>query len=383
MALHPAQRTPFDLKKALNKALLVGLGLFTTLVVSGFLYWGAFVPINGNGTPMQNLSAAAGALNPFDQKDDDKSEILDGCKPGTRTDNDRDGDCLDNSIDQCPDYANADSNGNIFLCPVDASPDPGNPGNGECAGAPALAIHQQFLAELDPYFHDYDWKTWFDTAGFTADSVKLQARQPEEDSFDTDGDLEGDLNLVSGLQVDVKNAVVIWPNVVTTNDPGRITKKLKGYQANLVDSDGQGSTQYTNVIANGEVTVYASGFSWSQLSTPFACVQPEIGDVHANSGITGSVVDPGITGAAGAQPTPPSGEESDDWCYTAKQLDDLYGIDRNAQGADNGLLKENGRYEGAVIHVTPAEARELRDHGWTIQGTNPGIKSAWNPMSCR
>lgn len=68
-------------------------------------------------------------------------------------------------------------------------------------------------------------------------------------------------------------------------------------------------------------------------------------------------------------------------CYTVAELDNKFGIVRSV--ADNGLLKESGRLHGAVLNLTGEQITLLTNRGWTIQGTNPTIRSAWAPERCR
>lgn len=81
------------------------------------------------------------------------------------------------------------------------------------------------------------------------------------------------------------------------------------------------------------------------------------------------------------QPLAPAPQQAG--CLSEADLQNRFGIAREALGAQNGLLFDNGRLAGAVIRVTPDQGRELVSLGWTVHGGNPNIKSAWSPESCR
>ncbi len=135
-------------------------------------------------------------------------------------------------------------------------------GNTDCSGAPALAIHFARLKELDPTFRTSGWQAWLKAAGITWNVLK-EARQVEEEPA-PDGN-----GYVTGIQIDGNSIVVNWPNVVTTNVPSRIITSAN--TVSYLAFANTGSTLYTNVVANGPVTVYASGYSWGQLSSHFSC----------------------------------------------------------------------------------------------------------------
>lgn len=204
------------------------------------------------------------------------------------------------------------------------------------------AEHWKRLRELKPVFEQKGWQAWFTAAELTWDSISADARQIEEETT-PDSEI-----VPAGLQVNAVNLHVTWPNIVTTSEPNRITETAdtRKYQPD----PGNPSTLYTNVVANGEVTVWVDGQNWGQLWP---------------SGQTPS-----------SAPT--------DGCFTIAQLEANYGtIVTDAQGTDNGLLYDGDLLAGAVLRITPEKAEELEALGWTIQGTNPDIKSCWSPPECR
>lgn len=70
-------------------------------------------------------------------------------------------------------------------------------------------------------------------------------------------------------------------------------------------------------------------------------------------------------------------------CYTVAELDETFGIVRDVPGTNDGLLMEGTRIHGAVLRVTGVQEVGLKANGWTLQGSNPEVKSAWAPTRCR
>lgn len=280
---------------------------------------------------------------------------------------DVDKDCLEPPLDLCPDQTE-DFQGVIDGCPEDGKEPPTN-GTGDCVGDLTMAAHWTRLRDLDPVFRASGWQAWLLKAGISWDTIELlfpdiqkDARQIEEE---TDPNIQP---LASGIQVKGTGVIIGWPNILTTDRPGEVTP-LDEFQ--WLPTTNNPSVLYTNVVLNGQGTIWIDGTNWGQFASVLGCNN----DSPPISSVPEDVQPPVLT--------PPTGNQSRVWCLSAKQLDNRYGIVRNAQGARNGLLIENGRYEGAVIHVTPAQAKALNAHGWTVSGTNPTIKSAWNPESCR
>lgn len=223
------------------------------------------------------------------------------------------------------------------------------PGGGSPNGDPHDA-HFARLESLDPSFRSGGWNAWLNAAGIQCESIR-DARQPEEETNSKTGRIS-----VSGLQVVAKNCSIPWPNIVTTDVPSRITESSATVKHK--PDPNNGSTLYTNVVANGEVTIYADGQNWGQFTSRLGFV---------NNGSSSAATAAAQTNA----------------CMSIAQLDSRYGIDRGAQGTRQGLLIDNDQIAGAVIKLNAQQIAELEGLGWTIQGSNPNVKSAWSPPSCR
>lgn len=129
------------------------------------------------------------------------------------------------------------------------------------AAQPAQPVqtHWGRLESLHP--HRGSMEEWLRAAGFTWDSIRHDARQPLQD----DSPPPRSTRYVSGYIVDGRNIVVNWPNIVTTDRPERITKRDDTVQ--YMPDPKDPSVLYTNVVANGPVTVYASGYNWGQFTS--------------------------------------------------------------------------------------------------------------------
>lgn len=249
-----------------------------------------------------------------------------------------------------------------------------------CVGDPTMAAHWARLRQLDPVFRTSGWQAWLSAAGVTWDSIDLLSPSIQKDARQVEEETDPTIQpLASGIQIRGSGINIPWPNVLTTDRPNEVTttpntvivQTTNNLSALYGDPDG--------VILNGQGTIWIDGSNWGQFASVFGCGNGSATAVAPVDTVPQVETPPAADLPSGRQPSANNG----DWCFTERQLDQKYGIDRNAQGADNGLLKENGRYEGAVIHVTKAEANALNAHGWTVTGTNPTIKSAWNPKSCR
>lgn len=198
----------------------------------------------------------------------------------------------------------------------------------------AEAAHEQRVRELAVNWPDI--ASWLSAAGYSYDSLDWQARQPEEETF-SNGDI-----VVSGLQVGVTNMSFVYPTGFTTDKPvnGRCHQPDPN-NPSKVCTDVQNFT--------GTATLWVDVQNWGQLWPTSASTTTETG---------GS-------------------------CFSVTELDAKYGIEKNAQGTRNGLLFDGDTLAGAVLHLTKAQATELEQLGWVVQGTNPDVKSAWSPDSCR
>lgn len=186
---------------------------------------------------------------------------------------------------------------------------------------------------------------WLKAAGFTWTSIEREARQPEEETvLLANGNRK---KLVSGLQLKAQNLKVRYPGGFTTDrrytldNDGRALKIAQDNPSVLVTNGGVSDT----------LTAYGSVLNW-----------------------------PNLMESDGSLPPPAS---SNTGCFTIAQLDTKFGIVRSAQGAKNGLLYDGSTLSGAVLKLTAAQESELTALGWTIQGSNPTVKSAWSPESCR
>jgi len=227
-------------------------------------------------------------------------------------------------------------------------------GNPPTGGQPATSdpqvAHFARLESLDPTFRSGGWQAWLSAAGVQCQTVR-DARQPEEETSSS-----GKIS-VAGLQVEAQNCHVPWPNIVTTDVPTRVVSK----DANSVEykpDPNNGSVLYTNVTVTGPVTIWADGQTGTVTRAFSACNSP----ARSSSG---------------------SSQLPADGCFSLAELDSRYGIDRNAQGTSNGLLMDAGAVAGAVLRLNAGQISELESLGWTIQGTNPAVKSAWSPAACR
>jgi hypothetical protein len=146
-------------------------------------------------------------------------------------------------------------------------------GNGGTTGDPHDA-HFARIESLDPAFRSGGWNAWLSAAGIQCDSIR-DARQPEEETNSKSGRIS-----VAGLQVVAKNCQVNWPAIVTTDVPSRITTSRETVQ--YKPDPNNGSVLYTNVTANGEVTIWADGQNWGQFTSKLGFVD---GSMPAAAGI--------------------------------------------------------------------------------------------------
>lgn len=114
------------------------------------------------------------------------------------------------------------------------------------------------LIELDVVYRSEGWEAWLKFAGVTCDA-DVEARQPEEETVVHEGETR---IVVSGLQVD-GHCEVSYPAIVTTGDPSVITvsKTTRQHQPDLRNP----SVLYTNVVLDGDGTIWVDATNWSQL----------------------------------------------------------------------------------------------------------------------
>lgn len=140
-----------------------------------------------------------------------------------------------------------------------AGGDSGNPPNG---GQPDTDnpqdAHYKRLEELDRvYDPNQDYVAWLTTAGVTWDRLlKKDAREVE-----TEYNPATKHNLAAAIQVEGTGIVVSWPNIVTTHVPSWIVQNeaSRSYQPDASDP----SVIYTNVVLNGEGTIWIAGYYWA------------------------------------------------------------------------------------------------------------------------
>lgn len=115
------------------------------------------------------------------------------------------------------------------------------------------------LVELDAIYWSQGWRAWLKAAGVVCDATTVEARQPEEETVIYNGETR---IVVSGLQVD-GHCEVPYPAVVTTGDPSVITigDHTRQHQPDLTNP----SVLYTNVILDGDGTIWIDGSNWGQL----------------------------------------------------------------------------------------------------------------------
>lgn len=140
-----------------------------------------------------------------------------------------------------------------------AGGDSGNPPNG---GQPDTDnpqdAHYKRLEELDRvYDPNQDYVAWLTAAGVTWDRLlKKDAREVE-----TEYNPATKHNLAAAIQVEGTGIVVSWPNIVTTHVPSWIVQNeaSRSYQPDASDP----SVIYTNVVLNGEGTIWIAGYYWA------------------------------------------------------------------------------------------------------------------------
>lgn len=137
----------------------------------------------------------------------------------------------------------------------------GAPKTSEAAGPPAInpsLVHANRLLQLDSVFRTQGLGAWLGAAGVRADSITVVARQPEEEII---LDANGQPKIVAaGVQVELKNANIPWPVVITTDQP---VPNGRSYQPDQTNPSRL-STDITGF--SGKATLWADGSNWQQLA---------------------------------------------------------------------------------------------------------------------
>jgi hypothetical protein len=122
------------------------------------------------------------------------------------------------------------------------------------------------LLELDPTFRNTGLQAWAREAGFEFESMRGDARQPEEETFLQVGGQGGEdeaVVVVSGFQVVVEGLVANWPACFTTD------KEVSGGRSHRPDNYDpirNPSALYTdNDPYDGTATIWADCSNWPQL----------------------------------------------------------------------------------------------------------------------
>lgn len=69
-------------------------------------------------------------------------------------------------------------------------------------------------------------------------------------------------------------------------------------------------------------------------------------------------------------------------CMSVAQLDSRFGIDEDAKGTKNGLIRNRGKVIGAVVHLTTSQKESLLRKDWFYQGDRVDLKSIFAPSWC-
>ncbi len=208
-----------------------------------------------------------------------------------------------------------------------------------------VVAHFARLSELDPVFRSSGVEAWLQAAGITWSGVLKDARQIEEE-VRPDGKI-----VAAGVQVEASNLSVPWPNIVTTDVPGRITETST--MVSYTPDPANGSTLYTNVVANGPVTIWIDGQNWGQFTSVL--------------GFTSAPAD------GGSAPT--------DRCLSLTQLKS-YGTVLQELEYPEGVLA--GAQLRLTQDFTPPEGWTLQRQGSDVSSAKAGeTVSAWSPEDCR
>jgi|GEM_PF-2769996 len=137
--------------------------------------------------------------------------------------------------------------------PIEAPAQP----TAQMSNADARKVH---LVNLREVYDSQGWTGWLVAAGVVFDESKVESRQPVETGVTVNGQYH---TVVEALVIRATGMQVNWPACVTTDRPNEITvsSQTKQHQPDLQNP----SVLYTNVVLNGQGTVYADCSDWGQL----------------------------------------------------------------------------------------------------------------------
>ncbi|HUD43962.1 MAG TPA: hypothetical protein VMR41_00275 [Patescibacteria group bacterium] len=199
--------------------------------------------------------------------------------------------------------------------------------------------------------------------------------------------------LVEGFVVNIYGKVrALWSphQAAFTTDKQQDIYGIPGLPM-LTAYGGNGSTIYSNAEFTGasEITFQldASDTAFQRHGLP-PVDNSKFGNITGVSrmtitGIAPASVNLDTTTASQATSAPTAAA-----CLTLQQLDRVYtrGIVRSVNIADvakNGvLLGAGGKYIGAVLNGTSVQFNKLRKLGWTLNGSNTMVQSAYEPSAC-
>ena len=213
----------------------------------------------------------------------------------------------------------------------------GTPAAEVCSLELATTRHCTLLHALnDPYTGN--WQELF-KAGLTA-SVGAGTKLVQLLNDSTCPPYSDGRKMIGGAVLDCVNCTVPWPAIVTTDTASRITRTA---QTRTMPGN-QGDVIYTNVTANGVVSIWFTGYQMCSL-------WPDDGG-----------------------PTPVPGS-------CPKTLGEL-----KAMTIDNIIVQElldGGQLAGGVGRFAADKQTKLSECGWTVHGDPGELKSAWSPPDLR
>lgn len=141
-----------------------------------------------------------------------------------------------------------------------------NVGNCTQPGAPgSVDARVQRLLAADPVYRNQGAAAWARQLGFTYDSLTMEARQPEEETFtEANGDA---MVVVSGIQVRVTNLKITQPACFTTDQ--KVTGKARFVKPDNFDPIRNPSVLYTDneVGYSGTATLWGDCSNRANLMT--------------------------------------------------------------------------------------------------------------------
>lgn len=124
----------------------------------------------------------------------------------------------------------------------------------------AADARAQQLYDLDKVYGNANWQGWLTAAGIKFDASKVESRQPVETGVTVNGEYS---TVVAGLVIRATGMEVNWPSCISTDRVNEVqtSASTKQHQPDLRNP----SVLYTNVVLNGQATVYANCSDWGQL----------------------------------------------------------------------------------------------------------------------